>query len=528
MKDFFKKYIYSFLLVLVIAFSLFLRVNNLGGNPPALNQDEAVNGYDAYSIAYTMKDHHGNFMPLMLESYEDWASPALTYMTVPFVRILGLSEFSIRLPVAIFGSVTVLLMYVFLKQLTNNKKIALTAAFLLAIMPWHITLSRWAIPPSIVPFFLLLFLCSFMWAYRAKGLSWLYKYPLTGIAAGLLTYSYPTQKMFVPFIIGAIFLIFMLKHIRRFIAFALPYAAVISPMYLLTFLNPVKYNSRFDGVSILTMKGTNPIFEFVPRYLTYFTPIFNFGTGDGDTMHHVPGIGSSYEFLSIFFYLGIVACIYIIWTKKEFIINRKTAMLLIAWLVLFPIPAALTRDYAHVLRALHGLPLVIVFVCIGTKLIYDMLRDRWMKLSYSISFIVIAVFSIINFCGVYFGPYTDIAKEGYQYGIKDYSYYLANNENQFAYAVIDIKINNPYIYYLFYNKISPEVLSYNNYQDINATVDGKGGWTGVHKIGKYQFRTIEDNEVNETMSPIYEVKANNRTWYKIYQVRDTMFVKRNY
>ncbi|MFM5942030.1 MAG: phospholipid carrier-dependent glycosyltransferase, partial [Dolichospermum sp.] len=124
------------------------------------------NGYDAYSLITTMCDHHGNFMPIMLESFGDWVSPVITYITIPFVKLLGLSEFSIRLPVALLGVGTVVLIYLLSLQVFNDKKLALIAAFFLAIMPWHIILSRWAIPPSIVPFFLLLFMTVFLGAIK--------------------------------------------------------------------------------------------------------------------------------------------------------------------------------------------------------------------------------------------------------------------------------------------------------------------------------------------------------------------------
>ena len=156
--------IIAFALILLIA--SFLRLYRLSSNPVSLNQDEAVNGYDAYSLMMTMRDHHGNFMPIMLESFDDWVSPAITYLTIPFVKVFGLSEFSIRLPIALLGTATVVLIYILTVQLFNSKRLGLLAAFLLAIMPWHITFSRWAIPPSIVPFFLLLFVSTFLWAVR--------------------------------------------------------------------------------------------------------------------------------------------------------------------------------------------------------------------------------------------------------------------------------------------------------------------------------------------------------------------------
>src|SRR6476620_11604080 len=59
-----------------------LRFSNLGGVPPGLNQDEAVSGYDAYSLLLTGRDHQGHPLSLAgVESFGDWASPLLTFLT---------------------------------------------------------------------------------------------------------------------------------------------------------------------------------------------------------------------------------------------------------------------------------------------------------------------------------------------------------------------------------------------------------------------------------------------------------------
>ncbi len=57
-----------------------LRFTSLSEIPPGLNQDEAVNGYDAYSLFLTGRDHHGHPFPFAgLESFGDWAAPLLTF-----------------------------------------------------------------------------------------------------------------------------------------------------------------------------------------------------------------------------------------------------------------------------------------------------------------------------------------------------------------------------------------------------------------------------------------------------------------
>ena len=119
--------------ILIIA--LFSRTFKLTSVPPALNQDEAVNGYDAYTLGISLKDHHGNFLPPMLESFGDWASPLITYVTVPFVKIFGLSLFSIRLVVVLLNIASVYLLFLLLNHLFKKPDIALLGTFLFSICP---------------------------------------------------------------------------------------------------------------------------------------------------------------------------------------------------------------------------------------------------------------------------------------------------------------------------------------------------------------------------------------------------------
>ena len=60
------------LVVAALLVGLGLRFVNLAGLPPALHQDEAVNGYDAYSLWLTGRDHNGHPFPFAgLESFGD-------------------------------------------------------------------------------------------------------------------------------------------------------------------------------------------------------------------------------------------------------------------------------------------------------------------------------------------------------------------------------------------------------------------------------------------------------------------------
>src|ERR1044071_3960171 len=103
--------IHVLLLVVILAGSV-LRFARLKEIPPGLNQDEAVNGYDAYSLFLTGRDHHGHPFPFAgLESFGDWVSPFLTFVTVPAVGLLGLRVEVVRGVTAALGVLAILVMY---------------------------------------------------------------------------------------------------------------------------------------------------------------------------------------------------------------------------------------------------------------------------------------------------------------------------------------------------------------------------------------------------------------------------------
>src|ERR1051325_3004772 len=74
--------------------------------PVYLAHDDVFFGLQAHSIASTWRDLDGRFMPLyfhILKGY--WAQPVLIYSTALFLKILPLSEATIRLPSVLVGAV---------------------------------------------------------------------------------------------------------------------------------------------------------------------------------------------------------------------------------------------------------------------------------------------------------------------------------------------------------------------------------------------------------------------------------------
>src|SRR3989338_3664765 len=93
-------------LIIIILLAAFLSLWRLDSYP-ALNADEAAIGYNAYSLIETGRDEHGNPWPIHFQSFNDYKPGLYFYLVLPFIKILGLNEWSVRIPNAFLGVLTV-------------------------------------------------------------------------------------------------------------------------------------------------------------------------------------------------------------------------------------------------------------------------------------------------------------------------------------------------------------------------------------------------------------------------------------
>src|SRR3989344_3335383 len=139
-------------IISIIILAAGLRFYQLGSNPPSLDWDEASLGYNAYSIIRTGADEYGNAFPLLsIRSFNDYKPPMYVYSLIPSLLLFGKTDFAVRFPSALAGTLTVLVTYFLAKELfrrsleIRNSKleiVPLLSAALLAISPWHLQFSR--------------------------------------------------------------------------------------------------------------------------------------------------------------------------------------------------------------------------------------------------------------------------------------------------------------------------------------------------------------------------------------------------
>ncbi len=177
--------------VLLILAGAALRVLLLEKYPPGLNQDEASEGYETWSLLVSGMDRNGNPWPVIFPSWGSGQNVLYAYLSIPFVALFGLTPAVFRLTSAIWGTLTLPAVWGLGHRLWGDRG-GLVCLAVTALCTWHIMLSRWALEANLLPCFLLL---GIWLAAESLRRPWL----LLGAAAafGLSLYAYGPAFLFL-------------------------------------------------------------------------------------------------------------------------------------------------------------------------------------------------------------------------------------------------------------------------------------------------------------------------------------------
>jgi hypothetical protein len=160
-KSLFKEYKGEVFLFFIFMIGSLVRLFAIGRFPNALNVDEASSGYDAFSLMKWGVDRAGNSYPVYLYAWGSGQSVLYSYLMIPVIAVTGLTEYGIRLPMAIIGVISLYVFYYLIKNIFDNKKYGIIATAFFAICPWHIMKSRWGMECNIFP-------CIFIISFRIE------------------------------------------------------------------------------------------------------------------------------------------------------------------------------------------------------------------------------------------------------------------------------------------------------------------------------------------------------------------------
>lgn len=465
-----KLFVVIFLCILLVGF--FFRFYKLGDIPSSLDWDEVSQGYNAYSISTTGKDEFGTSYPHTIRSFNDYKPPIYVYLTTLSVKFFGLSSFSVRFPSALFGSLSILLVYgliyeIFRKEIFS-KKIALFSMFFFSISPMSIQFSRTGFDANVAIFFVLLGSWLIM-RFLAKEIIW----PIfVGVLfLGISVYTAHSEKIFTPLLF-----VYLLFHGKKFlfrrkiilIGLIVFFAFLnifwfldqetkvrskgvlftSSPDLLKTSINESVFDKENNDSLSALIHNRRFVYinKYIENYLSHFNPNSLFISGD-NPRHHAPEMGVLYLISLPFILLGVF-----------FAIRRKmhSSYILFAWIVIAPVASSFAINAPNYQRSLIFLPAFHVFEALGWFYFFSLISKVKFSSFYVLLALMLLIFNIFYYLHQYFiHTNTDYAKY-WQYGYKEAINFVNTN--------IDIKkriffandIEQGYIFYLFYNGYSPK------------------------------------------------------------------------
>jgi hypothetical protein len=189
----------------VIVIGAALRFLALGRVPGGLNSDEASSGVEALSILRTGMDLWGNHLPVWFPAWGSGMNALYTYFAVPVVWLFGLDSITLRAVGAVFGVLTLPVAYR-ATRIYFGRDAALVTMMLLAILPWHVMSSRWALDSNLAPFWFTLGLYTIGKALKGGG-----QWPVLAFLPWAVSiYAYPV--MLYPAAPSAVAILFFFRR----------------------------------------------------------------------------------------------------------------------------------------------------------------------------------------------------------------------------------------------------------------------------------------------------------------------------
>ena len=400
-----KKRSYQILFVLILLLAIAVRGYKLASNPPGLYWEEVALGYDGYSLWQTGRDHHGNPWPIVaFESFGDYKPSLYFYLVAPFVGLLGLNAWAVRLPSLIAGVAVVIGVGQFVKLIATHdekqqRSLTLLGMVVTAVSPWAMHFSR-AAWESHVATALILWGVIFGWRFlRSTRLKHLY---LSTVLFLLSLYAYHAARFVAP-VLGLAIVVLKFIQPKQLLQFVGKKRLKLAPLLLLVIVMTAPFvisfrrpelTQRFSETSLFSdlalIKESNRLKEMAGntlmarvvyhRYLLYgrkileniwshFNLDFLFISGDANPRHSIQYFGHFYHFELFLLLLGSY------WLIKN---KPKVTRFMFFWLLVGLIPVALTKTTPHALRILHVLPIFTVAITYGIYHLWQLYR-QWLQ-----------------------------------------------------------------------------------------------------------------------------------------------------
>lgn len=480
-----RKQLTHFVLVVIVILAGFLRFYKLDQIPASLNWDEVAAGYNAFTIANWGADEYGNKFPITFTSFGDDKHPVHIYITSIVVKIFGLSDFNTRSSSALVGTLSVLAIFFLSKEFLKSNLAGLLSALFLAVSPYHIHFSRGLWENNFALLFLISGLALFYLGLRNKS----HLLPFSFLFFGLSFFSYHSAKVVVPIVVLLVCLI-NIKYILQ------NRVALISLLLVTLFFGIlIIKDTRILGFARMgqtkfseeqTIKSGGKLNLIFDNYKKHFTYSYLFEKGDQGPRASVKVIGQFYKVDLILLSIGLLALI----LKKRW----QALSVILLWLILSPIPSSVSSVEPSAIRGIFMIAPVLLLSASGAEALIGLFKNKWLKM---LMFVIILTFlsrEALNYLNYYSKVYPVKEAIEWQYGMKEIVEY-AKDDSNFQKMYVDNIRQQPYIYFLYYQKVAlPKLLKTVKYDQSNSK-----SFNTVLSFDRYQFGSwnIIDSYPNE-------------------------------
>jgi hypothetical protein len=351
--DFLNRHRYWFGLGITVLLAVAFRFWRLDQLPPGLHPDEAANGLDIFRIL-----EQSDWRPLY-NTNGPRESLFFFLQAIP-VAIIGNTILALRIAPAVIGTLAVIVSYFWAKQ-WFGPRVALLTAFLMAVTPWAVTMSRIGFRASMVPLFIPLVLLLYTKAFQTKRTLW---FVLAGAALGTGMYTYLSFRLFPLVLLAALGYLmiwrrsFIAPYYRLILTSVIGFLIVLVPMAIFGIAHPEEISGRAGGTSFMNpdLNDGNPVGTLVDTIIK--TALMFNVRGDENFRHNLGGQPMLNFFVGIMFITGLIISVLRMRQLKYFALLAVFGVMLL--------PEVLTAEgIPHALRAIGVMPAVFTLAAIG-------------------------------------------------------------------------------------------------------------------------------------------------------------------
>lgn len=500
----------KYLLIFILGLGFLIRIINVDRAPAAMYGDELTIAYDSYSILSTLHDQTGKFLPLTFPMGAGRPG-GYVYFSVPFIALFGPTALGAR-ALSILSGLGIIVLSFLLGRTFFNRRIGVISAFLMAISPWDLNLSRGGFEAHFALFLALL------------GIVALINFPkrpillvLSAFCFGLVIHTYPTYKLvlllFLPTL--ALYVGNFKSYFRNKLILSIS-LLILSIFAIASITQTFGSNSeeRFSQINVFSLpdlksqivqrvnndrvlsslpESLKPIFhnsyleygyKLADAYIKNLSPDFLFLTGDHNPRHNQTLMGGFYlvELLSVL--IGLISL---------FQGAKRIRLFLLAWILIAPISTALLLE-PHFLRSAFLLPPVIFLSALGIDWIYRSSNgSRWTLLTIFTIGITIQVLFLIN--KLFFISPNEFSRF-WSYPARQASEMAMEQRQRYDYIILSDRVDNLEYAYPTYARIDPQLVINQNRQ--RTELNG----LSFKKFDNVYIGSIPDSRINQFLSEL--------------------------